>query len=174
MKNMNKKLKRILIVIGIVIAVIMVGAAIAIFMMLKELKGVVTSWSPSGMDALPCDPRSQVELGSPYQINGQVAEFTTSGNKLYITARRFPHSGFSGSSPGSTAIFMGDSSALPEYDSQRDITTNTVKTISLSETKYAEFELPAGRYWLWSSSGGDIVIYSCEEGGVSDPKPVWR
>ena len=171
---MNKKLKRILIVIGIVIAVIMVGAAIAIFMMLKELKGVVTSWSPSGMDALPCDPRSQVELGSPYQINGQVAEFTTSGNKLYITARRFPHSGFSGSSPGSTAIFMGDSSALPEYDSQRDITTNTVKTISLSETKYAEFELPAGRYWLWSSSGGDIVIYSCEEGGVSDPKPVWR
>nr|HPO06885.1 hypothetical protein [Candidatus Pacearchaeota archaeon] len=86
---------------------------------------------------------------------------------------RFPHSGFSGSSLGSTAIFMGNSSALPEYDSQRDITTNTVKNISLSETKYVEFELPAGRYWLWSSSGGDIVIYSCEEGGVSDPKPVW-
>ena len=127
-----------------------------------------------GLDTLPCEPKSQVELGSPYQINGQVAEFTTSGEKLYITARRFPHSGFSGSSPGSTAIFMGDSSALPEYDSQRDITTNTIKTISLSETKYAEFELPAGRYWLWSSSGGDIVIYSCEEGGVSDPKPVIR
>ena len=68
---------------------------------------------------------------------------------------------------------MGNSSALPEYDSQRDITTNTVKNISLSETKYVEFELPARRYWLWSSSGGDIVIYSCEEGGVSDPKPVW-
>jgi len=172
MKNMNKKIKRVLTIIGLIFIIVIIGIAIAMFMMFKELKGVVTSWSPSGLDALPCEPKSQVELGSPYRINGQVAEFTTNGGKLYITAKRFPHSGFSGSSLGSTAIFMGNSSALPEYDSQRDITTNTVKNISLSETKYVEFELPAGRYWLWSSSGGDIVIYSCEEGGVSDPKPV--
>jgi hypothetical protein len=172
---MNKKIKRILIVVGIAVAVITIGAAIVGLMALNQLKQIITTPStPLGLEALPCEPKSQVELGSPYQMNGQVAEFTTSGDKLYITARRFPHSGFSGSSPGSTAIFMGDSSALPEYDSQRDTTTNTVKTISLSETKYAEFELPAGRYWLWSSSGGDVVIYSCEEGGVSDPKPVWR
>jgi len=153
--------------------VVTVVAMIVLLAMFNQLKqGVITPLAPLGLETLPCEPKSQVELGSPYQMNGQVAEFTTNGEGLYITARRFPHSGFSGSSPGSTAIFMGDSSALPEYDSQRDITTNTVKTISLSETKYAEFELPAGRYWLWSSAGGDIVVYSCDPNGVSDPKPV--
>ena len=94
MKNMNKKIKRVLTIIGLILIIVIIGIAIAMFMMFKELKGVVTSWSPSGLDALPCEPKSQVELGSPYRINGQVAEFTTNGGKLYITAKRFPHSGF--------------------------------------------------------------------------------
>jgi len=171
---MNKKIKRILIVVGATLAVMAIGAAIVGLVMLGQLKKVVTSWSPQGLDNLPCRPKSQVELGSPYQMNGQVAEFTASGDKLYITAKRFPHSGFSGSSLGSTAILIGDISALPEYDSQRSTTTNVLKDITIHEEKYVEFELPAGRYWLWSSSGGDVVVYSCEAGGVSDPKPVWR
>jgi len=45
--------------------------------------------------------------------------------------------------------------------------------INFTEGYYGVLTLPVGRYWLWSSSG-DVVIYSCEEGGVSDPKPVWR
>jgi len=175
MKIMNKKLKRVLIVVGIVIAVITVGAAIVGLMALNQLKQVVTTpLTPLGLETLPCEPKSQVELGSPYHINGQVAEFTTNGDKLYITAKRFPHSGFSGSWDKSTTLDFGVTDNPPEVDMQRGITTNTIKSVYLSENKYVEVELPAGRYWLLSGLGGDIVIYSCEEGGVSDPKPVWR
>ena len=171
---MNKKLKKVLIVIGSIIIIAIIGIAIAMFMMLKELKGVVTSWSPSGLDALPCEPKSQVELGSPYRINGQVAEFTTSGGKLYITAKRFPHSGFSGSWDQITTLNFGVTDNLPEVDMQRGIITNTVRSTYLAEKKYVEVEFPPGKYWLLSGVGGDIVVYSCEEGGVSDPKPVRR
>jgi len=171
---MNKKLKRVLIIIGLILIIAIIGMAIAMFLMLKELKGVVTSWSPSGLDSLPCEPKSQVELGSPYRINGQVAEFTTNGGKLYITAKRFPHSGFSGSWDQITALNFGVADNLPEIDMQRGVITNTAESTYLAEKKYAEVEFLPGRYWLLSGVGGSIVIYSCEEGGVSDPKPVWR
>jgi len=56
---------------------------------------------------------------------------------------------------------------------RRGIITNIVQKANFSEGNYGELNLKKGRYWLWSSSN-DVVIYSCEEGGVSDPKPVWR
>jgi len=169
---MNKKIKRVLIIIGSTLIIVAIGMAIAIFIMFKELKEVVTSWSSPGMDALPCEAKSEVELGSPYRINGQVAEFTTSGGKLYITAKRFPHSGFSGSWDQITALNFGVVDNLPEVDMQRGVVTNTMISTYLTEKKYVEVELPAGRYWILSGLGGDVVVYSCEAGGVSDPKPV--
>ena len=172
---MNKKIKRVLIIVGIAIAVITIGAAIVGLMALNQLKQIITAPStPLGLETLPCEPKSQVELGSPYHVNGQAAEFICSGGNLYVTAKVFPHSGFSGSWDKSTTLDFGLADNPPEVDMQRGITTNTVKSVYLPEKKYVEVELPAGRYWILSGLGGDIVIYSCEEGGVSDPKPVWR
>jgi len=66
-----------------------------------------------------------------------------------ITAKRFPHSGFSGSWDKSTTLDFGVTDNPPEVDMQRGITTNTIKSVYLSENKYVEVELPAGRYWLF-------------------------
>jgi len=54
----------------------------------------------------------------------------------------------------------------------KNIVSNIYKKTSVWEKDYGAHNFAGGRYWLWSSSGGDIVVYSCEEGGVSDPKPV--
>ncbi len=59
------------------------------------------------------------------------------------------------------------------WDTQKNIVSNVSMEINFSEGYYGASTLPAGRYWLWSGLG-DVVIYSCEEGGVSDPKPVIR
>lgn len=45
--------------------------------------------------------------------------------------------------------------------------TNAFMELTVRERQFATFEPSAGRYWLWNSAGGDIVIVSCEEGGIS-------
>ena len=168
---MNKKLKRILIVVGIVIAVITVGAAIVGLIALNQLKQVVTTpLTPLGLETLPCEPKSQVELGSPY-TGGEIAEFSTDGGNLYFIARYFHHGGILDLKKYTTGIYVGSLEKKPIWDTQRNIISNVSAEINFTEGHYGVLALPAGRYWLWSGAG-DIVIYSCEEGGVSDPKPV--
>jgi hypothetical protein len=167
---MNKKLKRVLIIIGLILIIAIIGMAIAMFMLFKEFKGVVTSWSPSGLDSLPCEPKSQVELGSPY-TGGKTAEFSTSGSDLYFIARYFHHGGILDLEKYMAGIYVGPVEKKPSWDTQRNIISNVSMEINFTEGYYGVLTLPVGRYWLWSSSG-DVVIYSCEEGGVSDPKPV--
>jgi hypothetical protein len=125
----------------------------------------------SGLKSLPCAPASRVELGYPSE-GGSVAEFTSSGKSLFIEVKYFDHTGLFGSLAGLSAINLGNIDNLPELDKQRNIIKNSIKKISVPEKEYVEFQLPAGRYWLWSSAGGDIVVYSCEAGGVSDGKRV--
>ena len=168
---MNKKLKVVLRVILIVIAVVMVVAMIVLFMMFSQLKqGVITPLAPLGLETLPCEPKSQVELGSPY-TGGETAEFSTSGSDLYLIARHFHHGGILDLKKYTTGVYVGLLEKKPIWDTQRNIISNISMEINFSEGYYGTLTLPAGRYWLWSGSG-DIVIYSCEEGGVSDPKPV--
>jgi len=126
-----------------------------------------------GVVSPPCvdNPASSVELGSPYRTN-PTAEFTTSGGTIYVTARRFDHGGLFGSFRGSTAINVGDVAMPPTYNERSGIISNTVEAISVTEGAYGELKLPAGRYWLWSSTGTDILLISCDPNGVSDPKPV--
>jgi hypothetical protein len=121
---------------------------------------------------LPCNgnPASQVELGYPH-IGGSTAEFTTSGNEIYVIARRYEH-GILLPSRGGTGIYVGVYTALPVHDSRRSTISNVYQETTALEKDYGKLTLPAGRYWLWSSAGGDIVIYSCDPNGVSDPKPV--
>lgn len=121
----------------------------------------------------PCNgnPAEKIELGSPYN-GGPTAEFTSSGELIYITARYYNHNGIFGSFSGSTAINIGSAATPPAYDEKTGKIANSIKSISVPEGEYGNLSLPAGRYWLWSSSGGDIVAVSCKPGAISDPLPT--
>jgi hypothetical protein len=73
---------------------------------------------------------------------------------------------------GEPVFYVGVSTELPVWDKQRSTISNVYQEVTALEKGYAALTLPAGRYWLWSSAGGDIVVYSCDPNGVSDPKPV--
>ena len=173
---MTKKTKIIVIIASILLAAASFWYFFADDLFLFILSRAVPPAEPMPAEQrMPCDgnPASFVELGSPY-LTKSTAEFTTAGGEIYVIAQRYEHAGIFGSFGGSTAINIGDINILPTYNEKQNIITNATKTISIKEKDYGALTLPAGRYWLWSSSGGDIVVYSCEEGGVSDPKPVWR
>jgi len=122
---------------------------------------------------LPCSsPVANALLGSPI-VGGPVAEFTTNGDPIYLSARTFSHTGIFGEFGGSAKVDVGNITSLPTYDAKRSIVTSSISGTSLNEGEYVEITLPAGRYWLWSSSiSGAIQVASCSPNGVSDPKSV--
>ena len=171
---MNKKIKTTVIAAAILGLLALIWFFAADYLFAFILSKIFPPGPPAPTtQLLPCDgnPASQVELGYPHE-GGPVAEFVTSGEPIYVIARRFEHSGIFGSFRGSTAINIGNVAILPSYDERRNTITNSFKNISIKEKDFGEVDLPAGRYWLWSSAGGDIVVYSCDPNGVSDPKPV--
>lgn len=121
---------------------------------------------PSCIDA----PAISIELGYPH-VGGNVAEFTTNGSDLYVTARKFEHGGVMDPQKWLVDVYVGQINKLPIWDQQRDIVSNTTSKITFEEGEYGKFHLNVGRYWLWSG-GNDILIISCDPNGVSDPKPV--
>jgi hypothetical protein len=135
---------------------------------LSRKPGTMTSSSTT----LPCDgaPVSVAELGSPYRT-GPTAEFTTTGGVLFVTARRFEHGGVFDPERGVTAIYIGPAAKPPTWDQERNVVSNVSKTITVQEKEYSQLNLPPGRYWLWTSTGGDIQVSSCQSGGVTDPLP---
>jgi len=120
----------------------------------------------------PCvgHPVSSIELGWPH-VGGAVAEFTTNGSEIYITARRFQHSGVLDPKKWIVDVYVGKINKLPTWDQQRDIITNATSKITFDEGFYGKLKLEAGRYWLWTG-GDDILVISCDPNGLSDPKPV--
>jgi len=118
----------------------------------------------------PCGSEgvSRVDLGIPrrYDSSSLYAEFTTNGGLLYVTAYGFSHGGVLDPDVGHTSIYIGPGS--PEGENAEP--SNALASLSLTEDDYSTVELPVGTYWL---VGGPIIeIVSCEEGGVSDGKPV--
>ncbi len=171
---MNRKNKIIVVIVSILLAVVSLWCFFADDLLLFILSRTVPPAEPMPAEQqMPCggNPASFVELGSPY-LTKSTAEFTTVGGEIYIIARRYEH-GILLPERRATAIYIGHYNIPPTWDSPKNIVSNVYKETSVWEKDYGTLTLPAGRYWLWSSSGGDIVIYSCEEGGVSDPKPVW-
>ncbi|HNR81716.1 MAG TPA: hypothetical protein PKK37_04740 [Candidatus Pacearchaeota archaeon] len=172
---MNKKNKILVAVVSILLAVVSLWHFFADDLFIFVLSRAVPPGEPMPKEQLmPCDgnPASFVELGSPYLTN-PTAEFATAGGEIYVIARRYEH-GILLPNRGGSGIYIGFLNQPPTWNKQTSEITNIYKEIVIKEKDYGTFDLPAGRYWLWSSSGGDVVVYSCEEGGVSDPKPVWR
>jgi len=130
-----------------------------------------------GLSSLPCEPASQVELGSPspYLMNRKTAEFTTSGGAVYIKPRQFAVGGGYFVSSHTTTIFVGRAATPPVFDDRRGTIINVSKEIQFNNGNYGQLNLEPGQYWiLINGDGYDIVLYSCDPNGVSDPKPVRR
>jgi len=119
----------------------------------------------------PCreSPSSAVNLGSPYRLSSLPAEFTTTGGEIFITARRFEHGGIFDPEKGITAIYIGHAETPPSWDRQRNVVSNTLEELYINEGEYAKVTLPAGRYWLWTTTGGDIQLISCRPNALTDP-----
>lgn len=93
------------------------------------------------------------------------------GDPLFVMARHFSHGLLVPEGRGVTSIYVGSAATPPTWDQARNIISNTIETINVREGEYVPLAVPAGRYWLWWSSGGDIVVFSCIPNGVSDPRP---
>jgi hypothetical protein len=172
---MTKKTKTILVIIFAPVILFILYISLLFFSLYRGF-GVPREYvgnSNEGLQSLPCELASSVELGRPLN-GGEIAEFTLNDSDFYIYAHNFNHGGFNDWPPrSSTTIYIGNSETPPNYDSQRAIVTNVVKESSIEENRYSEaIKLSSGRYWLWSSNACDIVLYSCDPNGVSDPKPV--
>lgn len=118
---------------------------------------------------LPCQAASQAELGYP-SAGGPTAEFTTNGGELYFYAKYFPH-GVLNLGKQTNVVDIGLAETSPIWDDRNSITLNASQKIRFTENNYGKTNLLPGRYWLWSGAG-DVVVYSCDPNGVSDPKPV--
>lgn len=131
---------------------------------LSPTKTTKTQISPCGES-----PSSAVNLGSPYRLSSLPAEFTTTGGEIFITARRFEHGGIFDPEQGITAIYIGHAETPPSWDRQRNIVSNTLEELTINEGEYGKVTLPAGRYWLWTTTGGDIQLISCRPKAITNP-----
>lgn len=121
----------------------------------------------------PCPDGTSVELGSPYRPGPQ-AKFSTVGGEVWITARAFEHGGIFDPETGRTGIYIGTSSEPLTDHPQSGRVGNAVLKTSVVERSWSKIHIPAGDYRLWSTSGGDVIVRSCEPEGVFDPVPVRR
>src|SRR5256885_13907995 len=121
----------------------------------------------------PCQgkPAAEIGLGSANELP---AQFTTAGGEIFIT-KRFEH-GDLDPERGITRMNIGPVSHIPTYDKRSgSISVSKDATeLYVDEMRYGRVTLPPGRYWLWSSNGGDVRVVSCEANGVSDPSSSWE
>jgi hypothetical protein len=158
---------------ALIIFVFLIGLSVSSVFFILEQKKVTKNELKITEENLPkCidKPANSIELGYPH-IGGDVAEFTTNGSEIYITARKFEHGGVMDPPKWLVDVYVGRINELPNWDRERDIITNITSKITFEEGSYGKLKLEPGRYWLWSG-GNDILAISCEPNGVSDPKPV--
>jgi hypothetical protein len=168
-KNKKHWLRWLLIGIGVLalLAVFIIGYAI--YRIAHDLSTIKVDNTVNIDETPTCGiSATQIALGSPY-LSQPVAYFTTDGSDVYISARHFEHGGIFDPETGTTGIWIGDSATPPIYDEHTSQVSNTKLELSVQEGKHKKAQLPAGRYWLWSSNGGDIVAASC--GHISGEQP---
>lgn len=176
---MDKKLKTALKIIAILFLCgifIVVVYFISSYSAIKDLAKTYEEQENKEISSL-CEPVNNAELGSPYLYYGietPGAEFTTDGSAIYISAQHMGGTSLD-TAFNPITIYIGSISDFSENEFRRDIeNSDLVRKIIINQKYSKEILVPPGRYRLWATYSKNIVIYSCEEGGVSDPKPVWR
>ncbi len=158
--------------IGIGVVVLLVASAVGYAAYRATHDLATTNWSSDDTDdVLECGASAtQIALGSPYRgKDNPVSYFTTDGSDILLSARHFEHGGYFDPKTGRTGIWIGDAAAPPSYNEQSGEVANTKVELSVQEGKHKIAKLPAGRHWLWTSTGGDIVVASC--GQISGQQP---
>jgi len=116
----------------------------------------------------PCGPEgvAKAELDRPWT---EYAEFTTQGGLIYVTAYGFSHGAVFDSAVGEGRTRLDIGAGTPEnFNIQGgEGPSNSMLSIGVDEDRFAEIDLPAGTYWVTSSSRAEITVVSCVEGGVS-------
>ena len=173
-KTKTTKTKTILVILGIFAVLALFGKSLFYFAGDSLARWFFSTPDQTfpGLASLPCEPASSVELGSPSLIAHRTSEFTTLGGRVYIKPRKYDTEGGFYVPSKTTTIIVGLASTPPIFDDQRSIITNVDQRIEFNNKDYGYLNLNSGRYWLTSANGYDIVLYSCDSNGVSDPKPV--
>ena len=120
------------------------------------------------LEKLPCDPPiQQVDLGRP-QPTRLPAEVTLSGGTIW--GRLKTVTGGGGFTPviDIAALWVGPVDDPPQYRSGALAPTNTMSDFLLHVDLYTEIDVDSGRYWLVESQGGNLELFACEAGTMSD------
>lgn len=121
----------------------------------------------------PCPDGTTLDLDDPYRTGPQ-ALFSAAGGEVWVTARSFSHGGIFDPEVGLTTIYIGTEAEPLIHQQQSSRVDNAVVKTHVEEGTWSSVELPEGRYRLWSSTGGDVWVRSCQPDGVTDPQPVHR
>ncbi len=122
---------------------------------------------------LPCADATELDLGSPYTYAARgPAYFTTSGGTVYLVARHFSQGGPLDPRRPRTLFSLGPGSTPPVVNNQAATVAGTLREVQAGMNQWVPVDLPAGRWWVLSSSGGDVRVASCRPGGVLAPEPV--
>lgn len=124
---------------------------------------------PSDRIALeePCPDGVTLGLGAPFR-GRDYAKFQTTGGTVYISVRHVSAGEADDPEAGQSTIYVGALARPPAYDPQSGRVRRTIVTTSVLGSTWSAIDLPEGRYWLTASNGWDVLIRSCEPGGVSD------
>ena len=115
----------------------------------------------------PCPDGVTLGLGAPFR-GRDYAKFQSAGGTVYVSVRRFSKGGTSDPETGQSMIYVGAMARPPTYDPQSGRVRGTIATTSVIENTWSAIDLAEGRYWLTAYNGWDVVIRSCEPGGLLD------
>lgn len=124
---------------------------------------------PSDRIALeePCPGGVTIGLGAPFR-GRDFAKFQAAGGTVYVSVRQFNKGGTNDPETGQSTIYVGALARPPTYDPQSGRVRGTIATTSVIENTWSAIDLAEGRYWLTAYNGWDVVIRSCEPGGLLD------
>jgi hypothetical protein len=104
-----------------------------------------------------------VDLGGLYG-HSNIALFTTKGGVVHFEVSGINQGGIF--AMNRTFVILGPAWARPTYPDQG--LDGTVWTrVRVNDRSYGSVILPAGSYWVGSSSGGHVLATSCLPGGVT-------
>jgi hypothetical protein len=115
----------------------------------------------------PCPDGVTLALGAAFR-GRDYAKFQTAGGTVYVSVRRFSEGDTDDPETGQSMIYVGAMARPPTYDPQSGRVIGTIATTSVVENTWSAIDLAEGRYWLTATNGWDVVIRSCEPGGVLD------
>jgi hypothetical protein len=117
---------------------------------------------PPERPSCPAAPTT-VDLGVPFG-DSTIALFATKGGVLHFEVSGINQGGIF--DMNRTILSVGPASDRPTYPDQG--LDGTVWTrVRVNDRSYGSVVLPAGSYWVGSSSGGHVLVTSCLPGGVT-------